>query len=238
MRCVLVTRPEPGASRTAARLKALGFAPVVLPLTKIEPLRPSAPPAAGQSNAVAISSANAVRHAPADLLRKIADLPTYAVGERTGAAAREAGLTVTDAGAGDAEKLVQRIAGGVEPGGRVLVLAGRVRRGTLERGLSEAGFAVEVVETYDTLPLPPSPGEIDAAFGSAPIDAVLFYSAAAAEAFGRLVEPAAAGLSEGAVFIAISARVAERLPAASRGRVSIAAEPTEEAMFSLIEAGM
>ena len=35
MKRVLVTRPEPGASRTAARLEADGFAPIVLPLTEI-----------------------------------------------------------------------------------------------------------------------------------------------------------------------------------------------------------
>ncbi|MCT7377250.1 uroporphyrinogen-III synthase [Chelativorans salis] len=238
MRRVLVTRPEPGASRTAARLKARGFVPVVLPLTKIEPLRPGAWPAAAQSSAVAISSANAVRHAPADLVRDIAHLPAYAVGERTAGAAREAGLTVADAGAGDAERLVERIAGGVAPGGRVLVLAGLVRRETLEWGLSGAGFAVDVVETYETLPLSPSPGEIDAAFGAAPIDAALFYSAFAVEAFGRLHERASAGLFEGTVFIAISARVAERLPHVPRARVRVAAEPTEEAMFSLLEVGM
>ena len=31
----LVTRPEPGATETARRLEAMGFTPVVLPLTEI-----------------------------------------------------------------------------------------------------------------------------------------------------------------------------------------------------------
>ncbi|RWD19075.1 MAG: uroporphyrinogen-III synthase, partial [Mesorhizobium sp.] len=31
---VLVTRPEPGASRTAQRLEEMGFQPILLPLTE------------------------------------------------------------------------------------------------------------------------------------------------------------------------------------------------------------
>ncbi|RVD11473.1 uroporphyrinogen-III synthase, partial [Mesorhizobium sp. M7A.F.Ca.ET.027.02.1.1] len=40
---VLVTRPEPGASRTAHRLEEAGFQPVLLPLTETKAL----PAAAG-----------------------------------------------------------------------------------------------------------------------------------------------------------------------------------------------
>ena len=40
---VLVTRPEPGAGRTAARLQAAGFEPIVLPLSEIVRLAPALP---------------------------------------------------------------------------------------------------------------------------------------------------------------------------------------------------
>jgi hypothetical protein len=39
-RRVLVTRPEPGAAATAARLKAMALVPVILPLTSIFALSP------------------------------------------------------------------------------------------------------------------------------------------------------------------------------------------------------
>ena len=38
---VLVTRPEPGASRTATRLRAAGHVPVVLPLSEVRPAPPA-----------------------------------------------------------------------------------------------------------------------------------------------------------------------------------------------------
>lgn len=239
MQRVLVTRPEPGASRTAARLKVLGFVPVVLPLTRIEPVPPADWPAPSKVGAVAIASANAVRHAPAGRLRGIAHLPTYAVGEKTGAAAREAGLAVADAGAGDAESLVQRIAAAMKGGTCVLILCGRVRRDGLEEGLLQAGFAVELVETYDTLPLSPSQTDIDAVLERAPVEAVLFYSAFAAAEFARLIaRTSTAGPFDGARYFAISERVAERLPETVQNRVHIAREPTEEAVLSMLAEGM
>ena len=56
---VLVTRPQPGADRTAARLQEAGFEPIVLPLSEIVAVAPALP--ASLPGAVAISSANAVR---------------------------------------------------------------------------------------------------------------------------------------------------------------------------------
>jgi len=79
---VLITRPEPGAVQTAKRLRALGWKPVCLPLTEISPL-PAELPAGCKFDAVAIPSANAIRHARPALLRALAGLPVFAVGQRT-----------------------------------------------------------------------------------------------------------------------------------------------------------
>lgn len=231
---VLVTRPEPGASRTAAKLGALGFEPVVLPLTRIVPLQPAGLPP-GAFGAVAISSANAVRHAPRALLRKIAALPAYAVGVRTGEAARDAGLNVADASAGDAERLVRYLIRTVKPGMAVLVLCGRVRRDVLESGLAEAGLRPVLVETYETVPLAHSRETVDAALRGKGVDAVLFYSAFAAEVFCSLLGRSLAPQSiERARFFALSSRIATALPHEIRDRSTIAPEPTEEAMLSLL----
>ena len=61
---VLVTRPEPGASRTAVKLRAMGFEPVLLPLSETKPLAIPRDPIPESAVAVAITSANAIRHAP------------------------------------------------------------------------------------------------------------------------------------------------------------------------------
>ncbi len=84
---LLVLRPEPGASETAERARAMGLEPVVVPLFAIKAV--AGPPVeAGLYEAVLLTSANGARHAPAGLTA----LPCFAVGESTAAAARSAGF--------------------------------------------------------------------------------------------------------------------------------------------------
>lgn len=85
---LLIIRPEPGASATAARVRALGHDAIVQPLLASESVAWERP--ASLPDAVLITSAAAVRHAgpQADALKH---LPALCVGEATAAAARAAG---------------------------------------------------------------------------------------------------------------------------------------------------
>src|SRR5688572_14398609 len=78
---VLVTRPQPGAARTARRLAELGHRPVELPLTRTVALPVEAASFDRPVDAVAVTSANALRHAPPELVARLADRPCFAVGE-------------------------------------------------------------------------------------------------------------------------------------------------------------
>ena len=69
---MLVTRPEPDASETAARLRALAIEAVTLPLLTRAPLSPSLPDAKGFAG-MALTSANAL-HA---LAERGATLPSH-----------------------------------------------------------------------------------------------------------------------------------------------------------------
>ncbi|MBN9252948.1 MAG: uroporphyrinogen-III synthase, partial [Mesorhizobium sp.] len=93
MRRVLITRPEPGASHTARKLAELGFEPVLLPLSDTIPLFPEPSAVPSDAAAVAITSANAIRHAAPDLLSALSSLPCHAVGTKTAQAARSAGFS-------------------------------------------------------------------------------------------------------------------------------------------------
>jgi uroporphyrinogen-III synthase len=84
---LLILRPEPGASETAERARAMGLEPVVAPLFAITGIE-GPPVEAGRFEAVLLTSANGARHAPAGLTA----LPCFAVGESTAAAARAAGF--------------------------------------------------------------------------------------------------------------------------------------------------
>ena len=235
-RRVLVTRPEPGATRTAARLIAAGWEPVVIPLSEIVPLAPELP--AGEFAAVAASSANAVRHAPRAIIDRLTAGLLFAVGDETASAARAAGFGNVRSSAGNAADLARDIAATLSPGDRIAYLCGRVRLQTLEAGLAGTGIELVAVETYDTAERAPSSGELTS-LNAAPIAAVLVYSAKAADALARLAAgPWRAGLA-GAAFVAISERVAERLAAVSTGgrapaRLLVAASPDEDSMFDLL----
>jgi uroporphyrinogen-III synthase len=104
---VLVLRPEPGASATAARARALGLEPVVAPLFTVRAV-PWEPPDPASVDAVLVTSANAARHG-GTALQRFAELPCYAVGEATASAARGAGFRDIRIGRSDGAEAVAAI---------------------------------------------------------------------------------------------------------------------------------
>ncbi|TIO08056.1 uroporphyrinogen-III synthase [Mesorhizobium sp.] len=233
---VLVTRPEPGASRTAQRLEDQGFRPVLLPLTETVALPVGADAAADNAVAVAVTSANAVRHAPKEIIAALAALPCHAVGKRTAEAARAAGFLSVCEGPGDAEALADALAGGFAAG-TVVYLCGRVRFPAFEARLKAAGVHVRAIETYDTV----APGYSDAAILARlcgqPVEAVLLYSAKAATEMQALTgRPTLRELFENTCFFALSGRIAAALGDVADKEIRIAPEPSEDALLGLLQA--
>src|SRR5690348_11361581 len=85
---VLVTRPEPGAGETAARLIALGFSPVLAPLLEVRPRHVAIPPSE-LVQAILVTSGSAIPGLPESHRR----LPLFAVGAATARRAEAAGFT-------------------------------------------------------------------------------------------------------------------------------------------------
>ncbi|ODA92015.1 uroporphyrinogen III synthase [Mesorhizobium sp. SEMIA 3007] len=229
---VLVTRPEPGASRTARRLQETGFQPVVLPLTETVALPADTGFVTG--DAVAVTSANAVRHASREVIASLAALPCHAVGARTAEAARTMGFSSVIEGSGDAEALADAIAAAL-PGKAITYLCGRVRFPMFEQRLEAAGVRVRAVETYDTLPVPYSDETILALLSGQSVDAVLLYSAKAAVAMQALSKrPALQEAFEKIQVFALSARIAAAFGDGAGKTIHIAARPDEEALLALL----
>ncbi len=105
---LIVTRPDPGGLATAGRAKALGLDARHLPLFAAKPLAWT-PPAAGDFDALLVTSAQAARLAGPDLAR-LASLPVYAVGAATADAAEAAGLRVAMTGTTDGQELLDAMA--------------------------------------------------------------------------------------------------------------------------------
>lgn len=231
---VLVTRPEPGASRTAQRLEKMGFQPILLPLTETVALPAKASEARKDAMAVTATSANAVRHASRELIAALAALPCHAVGKRTAEAARKAGFVSVSEGPGDAVALADAIAGG-SPAGTIVYLCGRVRFPAFEQRLSAADIPVRAVETYDTIALNYSDADVVARLSGGPVDAVLLYSAKAALAMQVLIRrPALGDHFEKTRFFALSGRIAAALDGVAPERVRVAGEPQEDALIGLL----
>src|SRR5688572_6637398 len=108
---LLVTRPEPDASETAARLNALNIETLVVPLLIAETMTTTLPPADGFA-ALAVTSGNALRalHDRGDLPRLL-KLPLFAVGDKTAAVARDFGFPEVTSAGGDFHALVALLAG-------------------------------------------------------------------------------------------------------------------------------
>jgi uroporphyrinogen-III synthase len=118
---VLIIRPEPGASETAARAKAMGLEPVVRPLFEVSPA-PWGVPDSRRHDAILFTSANAARLG-GEGLNTLAGLPAYAVGESTAAALKAVGFADIRTGSADGSALIEAAArDGVR---RALHLCGR-----------------------------------------------------------------------------------------------------------------
>ena len=231
---ILVTRPQPGADETATRLKARGHEALVDPLTSVvfspEPKIGNAPAAiavTSRNGAHALSGWNAAK--------SWRDLPLFAVGASSAAAAADAGFGNIVAADGDVAHLATLIRARFTPGaGAILYPAARDRAGDLVAELQAAGIATILVEAYRAVAVAHLDAAVAASLGAGRIDGVLFHSQRSARVFVELAT--AAGIVDGlraTRLIALSARVAEPLAALAGAPIEVARRPDEAALLDL-----
>lgn len=211
MKRLIVMRPPERAVGTLARIVAAGGEGASLPLFALEPLAWAAPDPA-TFDALALTSVNAVRLAGPQLA-SLADLPAWAVGEATAAAARAAGLSVAHVGASDAAALFVAMAeSGII---RAIWLAGEDHRP------APASPKLTILATYRARPLDIDPAPLADAV-------VLLHSPRAATRLAEIVP------SQSRAHISIAAISAAAVSAAGAGWASIdtASEPTDAALVA------
>ncbi len=214
-----VTRTEPGASATADRLRRAGHDPVVAPALVTQAL-PNARLDLTRAAALAFTSRNAV-----DVFGKLSsrrDLPVFATGEATAAAARNLGfsrVSSADGGVADLAALILQH----PPGGDVIWPGPTEPAGDLAALLAAGGLRAWLQPVYRSL----ESGEAPPAL----IDGIVIHSPKAARAVARVLrEDLAAKL----VLFAISPAAAEPLLDFPFSRVSVAPRPNETALLSTI----
>lgn len=216
---VAITRAQPEAEKTAARVRERGAEPVLAPLLTIEPRAFNTNIAGAQ--ALLFTSSNGVHGFAAQTPTR--DIAAFAVGESTAAAACAAGFANVRSADGDVVALAHLVQSELDPhGGALIHISGRHIAGELGPSLRNAGFQIERRIAYEAVAATTLP----TAF-SGPLDIVLFHSARAAEIFIALGAPNANRL-RAACFSQAVAQAAKGAPWAA---LAVATAPREPALM-------
>ncbi len=212
LRRIWVTRARPGAERTAERLTALGFTPLIFPLLAIQPLDVTLDLTGVQ--ALAFTSINAV----AAFVARTSDrsMPALTVGDATARAAREAGFPDVRSANGDLTALASLIRAEA-PGLSILHPCAAEPAGDLVALVGDAAHvrAIPVYGAHETGAAPPEAW-----------DAVLIHSPRAARALTAEVADRIA--------VVLSPACAAPLSPLGFAEVRIAAAPTEAALLATL----
>jgi uroporphyrinogen-III synthase len=211
MRHLLVLRPEPGASATVDRARALGLEAVAIPLFEVQPVNWEAPEAA--FDGLLLTSANAVR-CGGEGLRSLRGLKVYAVGEATADTAREAGFDIAATG----EAGVDRLLGSIEADLKLLHLCGSDRYEP-----SRATQGITRVTVYRATPVE-APD-----LSAAPGGIALIHSPRAGWRFADLV------IDRSAIRVAAISQAAADAVGEGWWTVKTAAQPNDDALLALAE---
>ena len=228
---MLVTRPEPDAQATLARLDALGIAATAAPLMVRQTLDASLPPPDGFT-AMVLTSANAVRSLlDRGVLDHYRHLPVFAVGDRTAREASEAGFERVSSAAGAFQDLVNAMTIARVPG-PIFYPTGKHQSADLAKALAPLGVMVVTAKIYDMVAADALPEAILDELGDS-IGAVLAYSRRSAEIFARLAASLSPTKRRSLAMLCLSEAVAEPLLEARFSRISLADRPDEDAMMTL-----
>ena len=215
---LLVTRPEPGTTATAARLRALGHEPVLLPCLNITPLTVHLP---ARPTALVVTSGQAVAALPESLR----NIPAFCVGDATADRLRLAGFTRVESAGGNADDLAKLVLAR-RLAGLHLLAVGERQGMALEKRLRGAGVSVVRRKVYRAAPLRALP----AGFSLDGVAGALFYSAETARAFVKLAPPGTAALTA----YALSNTVAAALAPLPWAQIRAALAPTEADLMALL----
>ena len=232
---LLVTRPEPDATRQAELLAARGHEPVLAPLLAIEVERAVSLELDG-AQALLVTSRNSLRAlASHPDLPAALQLPLFAVGDATAKAAADLGFADVTTGPGTGETLARLISDTLEPKSGALVhLSGETVAFDLKSALQAQGFTVRQPILYRAVAATNLPESALSLLRAGRLDGAILMSPRIAAIFAALV------VRHGVVTQAsrldcycLSAAVAQAVEPL-KARVIVAARPREEDILALI----
>lgn len=224
---VLVTRPLPQGKRTAEKLRAMGYQPVLAPMLRIEPLTPDALPDFEAVQAGLVTSVNGLDRLAA--LTSIRSICLMTVGDVTARAAEKTGFSSVRSASGDGQALMDLVREHLKPdAGPVIHIRGL--SAAVEFGsLIKLGFQFEEIIAYEAVETAVLP---EAALSPAFPSAILTYSARSASALCKAMRDAGVDMNRLTV-IGISTAALQPL-SATGARLKIAASPNEAALLGAL----
>jgi uroporphyrinogen-III synthase len=227
---VLITRPEPGASQTAARLAACGLLPIVAPVLTIAILGIRPP---RRWSATVLTSRNAVQACPPSMHTH----PVFAVGTATATEATNAGFTRVFNADGDAAALADLIANTLSPRDGTLVLpVGQGQGRDLTAMLRHRGFRVLRRVAYQVAPVDRLPEAAASSLEMGQVGAVMLFSGETSRHFVHLLRVAnLVDAVRDVEAVSISERAAVALRPLPWRCIRVAAKPNQDAMLALLQ---
>ena len=235
----LVTRPVEDAAPLMRALASRGVEAVLSPMLEIVAAEDAARrigEALTGAQALLFTSANGARVFARASSRR--ELPVFAVGDASAAAARLAEFrSVTSAG-GDVADLAQLVIARLSPQQGALVhVAGSDIAGDLAGALGKAGFALRRAVVYEARAAASLAPEAAAALAGGEVGLALFFSPRTAASFVRLAAAAGLGAACGAVTaLGLSPAVAASLGGLAWRRIVTARAPTQQALLEALDA--
>ena len=176
---IVITRPKEDSLFLIERLKKLGHTVTHLPVIRIEELKTKKINFQNYK-AVIFTSSNAIKFLNIDKFDS--KIKCYCVGKTTEFAARKAGFINTYASEGTVDSLIELIIRSFEnKSGKLLYLSSEFISKDLDVDLSNAGFTVDRVYNYTTLPVEEIDKNIIDFFKKKSPDAIFVYSSKSAK---------------------------------------------------------
>lgn len=228
-----MTRPEPDASLSAERLRALGHDVIISPLLEV---KFSDAPLSWEANTeIIVTSKNGVR-ALASLAHETMRVhaPIIAVGDATAALAKQAGFANVFSASGTTEDLVALIAD--KKPNKLLYICGRDRKSNLEEKLHTLGIPLNIAERYHADFVKVLHEETQKALINQSIDGILFYSARSAQAFQKLIDQNLVSyMTNTMTYFCLAKDVSSVFDSSCGIEIAIANHPTEQSLFEAIQ---
>jgi uroporphyrinogen-III synthase len=228
---ILVTRPREDGAEIAQRLAELGHETLLAPLLAVK-LQTGEPLPLTGIQAILATSANGVRALAART--RVRQIPLFAVGPQTAAAAAASEFIRVRSADGDAAALARMVPQWASPAaGALLHVVGEEGSGWLAEALTARGFEVRREVLYRVEAASHLPPDVLQAFEQGKVQVALFFSPRSAQVFADCVARVKLSTA-GTIAICISANTAGALADLSFAEIRVAASPNQTALLACL----